>query len=131
MAVLVDTNVIFDLLHNDPIWVHWARTQLAQHAGQLIINPLIYAELCYEANSPAEVDELVEGFGFRYEELPHHALFLAAKAYRTYRARGGIKTSPLPDFFIGAHAQVLGIPIITRDQDRYRTYFPAVPLISP
>ena len=131
MAVLVDTNVIADVIYQDPVWASWANAQLSQFADGLLINPIVYAELCYRASSELEVDQLVAEFGFRYEELPKQALFLAAKAFRAYRQRGGTKTAPLPDFFIGAHAEAMGIPILTRDEGRYRTYFPAVALICP
>lgn len=131
MRVLVDTNVLADVVHNDKLWAPWAQMQLVQYSDGLVTNPMIYAELCYHAESTAEVDGLVEEFGLFWEELPRHALFLASRAYQMYRQRGGTKTSPLPDFFIGAHAQVAGIPILTRDAGRYKTYFPTVPLISP
>ena len=93
--------------------------------------PIVYSELCYYANGFDEVDELVLAFGFKLEELPRRALFMASQAYRAYRQRGGTKTAPLPDFFIGAHAQALGIPILTRDAGRFATYFPGVQMISP
>lgn len=131
MAVLVDTNVILDILHGDPVWVEWANAQLRSYAGELWINPMIYAELCYRATSSDEVDQVMVDMGLNYEEMTRPALFLAAKAYQVYRQRGGTKTAPLPDFFIGAHAAVLGIPILTRDPGRYKTYFPGVPLICP
>lgn len=131
MAVLVDTNVIVDVLHGDPLWADWANNKLTRSGGELWINPMIYGELCYRATSTDEVDEVMVSMGLNYEELTRPALFLAAKAYRVYRQRGGNKTTPLPDFFIGAHAEVLGIPILTRDQGRYRTYFPGVALICP
>ncbi len=131
MRVLVDTNVLADVVHNDRLWVSWAQMQLARYAGGLVTNPMVYAELCYHAESTAEVDGLVAEFGLVWEELPRQALFLASRAYQVYRKKGGTKSSPLPDFFIGAHAQVLGIPILTRDAGRYKTYFPTVPLISP
>ncbi|MES2921983.1 MAG: type II toxin-antitoxin system VapC family toxin [Verrucomicrobiota bacterium] len=131
MAVLVDTNVIVDVLHGDPVWVDWANAQLTRYAGELWINPMIYAELCYSATSSAEVDQVMVDMSLNYEELTRPALFLAAKAYQVYRQRGGTKTTPLPDFFIGAHAEAMGIPILTRDPGRYKTYFPGVPLICP
>ena len=110
MAVLVDTNVIGDVIYQDPVWVGWASAKLSQHAGEMVINPVIYAELCYRATSVGEVDQLVTSFGFKYEEMSKEALFLAAKAFRTYRQRGGAKKAPLSDFFIGAHAEAMGIP---------------------
>jgi hypothetical protein len=131
VAVLVDTNVIADVLYSDPVWCNWATEQLALHAGDLFINPLIYAELCYPASSPDEVNQVVESLGFQYVELPRLALFLAAQAYRAYRVRGGMKTAPLPDFFIGAHAEASGMTLLTRDKSRYTTYFPSARLICP
>jgi predicted nucleic acid-binding protein len=130
-AVLVDTNVIADVIYKDPVWAPWAADQLNAYAGASRINPIIYSELCYHATDVDEVDQLVRSFGFQFDELPKEALFLASKAYRTYRQRGGTKTAPLPDFFIGAHAQALGIPILTRDAGRYRSYFAGVELICP
>jgi len=131
MSVLVDTNVIADVLYSDPVWSEWSKAQLALHVGQLLVNPFIYAELCYRADSPEQVDQVVAGLGLQYEDLPRSALYLASQAFRTYRGRGGIKTSPMPDFFIGAHAAARGIPVLTRDVVRYRSYFPGVTLISP
>ena len=129
--VLVDTNVIADVIYKDPVWSTWALAQLTEHAGASCINPIVYSELCYHASGFEEVDQLVLGFDFQFVELPRAALFLAARAYRIYRQRGGTKTAPLPDFFIGAHAQALGISILTRDAGRYGSYFPGVPLICP
>lgn len=131
MAILVDTNVVVDVLHGDPVWVVWANAQLKRYSTELWINPIIYAELCYRATSSEEVDQVMVDMGLNYEELTRPALFLAAKAYQVYRQRGGTKTTPLPDFFIGAHAEASGIPILTRDPSRYKTYFPSVPLICP
>ena len=131
MAVLVDTNVICDVLYNDPHWAKWSSTQLTQHWGQLNINPMIYAELCYQASTNDEVDGIVMQLNLTYTELPQAALFAAAHAYRRYRQRGGVKTAPLPDFFIGAHAEVSGMTLITRDKGRYATYFAGVQLICP
>ena len=131
MAILVDTNVVVDVLHGDPVWLDWANAQLKRFAGELWINPIIYAELCYRAKSSEEVDQVMIDMELNYEELTRPALFLAAKAYQIYRQRGGTKTAPLPDFFIGAHAEAMGIPILTRDSARYKTYFPSVRLICP
>lgn len=130
-AVLVDTNFIADVIYKDPVWAPWAADQLNAYAGASLINPIIYSELCYHAIGVGEVDQLVLNFGFQFDELPKEALFLASKADRTYRQRGGTKTAPLPDFFIGAHAQALVIPILTRDAGRYSSYFPGVELICP
>ncbi len=131
MRILVDTNVIADVLYDDPLWAEWAKLQLTQNEGQTFINPIIYTELCYRARTASEVDQIIAGFAFDYEELPRTALFLAAQAYRLYRERGGVKTAPLPDFFIGAHAQAVRVPLLTRDKERYQTYFPGISLISP
>ena len=132
MPVLVDSNVILDIVNDDPVWGDWSDRQvtLFQPAG-LLINPMIYAELCARADSTAEVDALMIQLNLELQELSREALFLAAKAFLLYRKRGGTKTAPLPDFFIGAHAEVLGIAILTRDQGRYKTYFPSVRLICP
>jgi len=131
MSALVDANVLSDVFYQDPEWEAWSKDQMVTLAEELVINPFIYAELCYRATSVAEVEQLIGKCGFRYAELPRAALYLAAQAFRIYRQRGGSKTSPLADFFIGAHAQVTGFSILTRDVTRYQTYFPSVPLISP
>ena len=131
MAALIDTNVIIDVVNQDPAWAGWSSAQLLQHSGECVINPLIYTELCCYAASSREVDRLVSAFGFDYLELSREALFLAAQAFRVYKLRGGTRTAPLPDFFIGAHAQAEGLSLITRDKARYQTYFPSVVLIAP
>jgi predicted nucleic acid-binding protein len=131
MPVLVDTNVISDVIHGDPQWEPWALEQLAQHFGELVINPIVFGELCCRATSTAELEQTLAPFELIYYELPKEALFQASQAFLAYRKRGGAKTSPMPDFFIGAHAAVLEIPILTRDISRYRTYFPEVTLITP
>ncbi len=131
MSVLVDTIVIADLFYNDPIWAGWSREQLIQYAEESFINPLVYSELCCRATSVDEVNQSLASLGLQYRELPKESLYLAAQAFRIYRGRGGVKTSPLPDFFIGAHAVTLGVPILTRDVTRYRAYFPSVSLICP
>lgn len=132
MAVLIDTNLVLDIVSDDPAWAARADDALRQHRGQgAFINPVIYAELCTGAPSQQDVDEIVEDLKLDFLEIPKSGLFLASEAFRQYRSQGGNKTSPLPDFFIGAHAQVLGCPILTRDLKRFRTYFPKVQLISP
>lgn len=131
MGILVDTNVISDVIHEESDWTTWAIENMSQYCGELNINPIIYAELCCRATSTEELDALLNGLGLHYLELPRDALFQAAHAFLTYRRRGGSKTSPLPDFFIGAHAAALDIPILARDIDRYKTYFPSVTLITP
>jgi predicted nucleic acid-binding protein len=129
-SALVDSNVIIDIIGEDPTWMHWS-VEALNSCESAWINPLVFAELCYLKNSPDEVEELLNHLDLRYLELSKDALFLAAQAYKIYRQRGGTKTAPLPDFFIGAHAAALGVPIITRDVTRYQTYFPSVTLISP
>ena len=131
MAVLVDTNVTADVIHDDPVWRPWAGAQLAAHRGDLIINPFIYAELCCRAMNTAELDLTLAMLGIGYEEIPREALFLAAQAFLVYRSRGGAKASPLPDFFIGGHAEVMGVRLLTREVIRYHSYFPKVALICP
>jgi hypothetical protein len=128
--VLVDSNIIIDIVRHDPVWTDWSVDTLSQFKDTRI-NPIIYAELCYPENSPDEVDELLEKLELGYSELPREALFLASQAFRKYREAGGVQTSPLPDFFIGAHAAALGIPLITRDPTRYQNYFPIIKLITP
>lgn len=129
--VLVDTNVLLDVSEQDDEWSDWSQGIMSRYVDRMLINPLIYTELCYAAGAAADVDAIMVMLGLRYGELPRQALFLTAQAYKSYRKRGGTKNSPLPDFFIGAHAAALDIPILTRDVGRYRTYFPEVPLISP
>jgi len=132
MPVLVDSNVILDIASDDPAWGAWSDAQVTRHQQKgLVINSLIYAELCVGAENLIEVDELLANLKLEYRELSREVLFLAAKAFLQYRRRGGTKTSPLPDFFIGAHAEVLRLPILTRDEGRYKTYFPKVRLICP
>ena len=129
--VLVDTNVLLDVIELDQEWTTWSENQMSQLAGRMIINPLIYAELAYTATSTEEVDLILITLGLGFQNLSRKTLFLASQAYQLYRSRGGTKSAPLPDFFIGAHAAALGVPILTRDTTRYRTYFPTVTLISP
>ena len=132
MPVLVDTNVIIDVITDDPDWADWSIRQLEAHEPHgLAINPVIYAELCFGFSAAAPVDALVKQFGLSWHEVPRPGLFKAAKAFEAYRRRGGAKLSVLPDFFVGGHAEAAGMPVLTRDTCRYRTYFPAVRLICP
>ena len=130
---LVDTCVLLDIVLRDPSWVDWslAQLELAADRGPLLINPVIYAEFAagYPTIESAEV--AATALGVSLEEIPREALFLAGKAYRQYRARKGTRVGVLADFFIGAHAAVRDIPVLTRDTARIRTYFPSVILISP
>src|SRR5688572_5256144 len=129
--VIVDTNVILDVTGSDPTWLEWSREQMSRFPSRLIVNPLIYTELCYRADGIEEVEVTMEILGLLYRELPRESLFLTARAFKAYRQQGGTRTSPLADFYIGAHAQASGLPILTRDKARYQTYFPDVPLICP
>jgi len=132
VPILVDTNVILDIAHDDATWADWSERQLELQRPQgLVINPMIFSELCAGAESVQEVDELLAKLGLTLQELPKSALFLAAKAFLAYRRKGGSKTAPLPDFFIGAHAQATGFPLLTRDSGRYKTYYPSVALVTP
>lgn len=132
MPILVDSNVILDVVNQDPVWFDWSNQALEDYASQgFMANAMVYAELCCNAESPKEVDELLAEMEVQMSEIPRQALFLASKAHLGYRRRGGSRTTGLPDFFIGAHAEVLGIALLTRDQGRYKTYFPNVPLICP
>ena len=132
MSVLVDTNVILDVLTDDRRWAEWSIAQLeSSSVDGLIINPVIYAELCFGSPSTKFVDDIVRQFGLTCQDLPRQSLFLAAKAFARYRAQKGTKTSVLPDFFIGGHAQATGMPFLTRDTKRLSTYFPGVRLICP
>lgn len=132
MAVLVDTNVIADILSDDPRWRPWSTRQLERHqSGGLAINPVIFAELSIAARDLDEVEKLLLAFDLTLLEIPRPGLFSAGKAFARYRAGGGTRSAPLPDFFIGAHAEASSLPLITRDAARYRTYFPTVMLIAP
>jgi predicted nucleic acid-binding protein len=132
-GVLVDSNVLFDILTEDRRWQPWSSAALERAANdsRLVINPIIYGELCVGFDSIEEADEALLASVFEREPLPYEAAFLAAKAFATYRRRAGAKTSPLPDFYIGAHAAVRGYRVLTRDVARYRTYFPKLILIAP
>ena len=131
--LLVDTNVLIDVLEDDPDWADWSIRALQHHARVhvLAINPVIYAELSLTFSTVEALDDAVTGFGLVLRELPRDALFLAGKAFAAYRRRGGTKTSVLADFFIGAQAAVERWPILTRDGLKYRSYFPTVDLIMP
>ena len=129
--VLVDTNVLLDVTQADVQWMEWSSNQMARYPGSLIVNPLTYAELCYQASSIADVEDTLKLLSVGYREPSKEVLFLTAQAYKIYRQRGGLKTAPLADFFIGAHAQAESYALLTRDEARYRTYFPNVRLICP
>ena len=132
-STLVDSSVLLDVATQDPIWFDWSTAALADavRGGPVLVNPVVYAEVSVGYDRIEDLDDALPADIFRREPLPYVAGFLAGKAYRDYRRRGGIRTSPLPDFFIGAHAAVSGLRLLTRDAGRYRTYFPTVEVISP
>lgn len=131
--LLVDTNVILDVVENDPEWAAWSQSQLdaASLKFSLVINPVIYAELSIAYRRIEELEAMIKHSELRLESIPREALFLAGRVFLKYRQRRGSKSGVLPNFFIGAHAAVAGIPLLTRDVSRYRTYFPSLELIAP
>jgi len=132
MPVLVDTNILIDVLTDDPRWADWSIGQLqANTSAGLTINPMVYAELCFGCPSVEFVDDVVRRFGLIYQEIPRAGLFRAAKAFARYKDARGVKSSVLPDFLIGGHAEALGVPLLTRDTKRLKSYFPAVKMIHP
>jgi predicted nucleic acid-binding protein len=130
---LIDTNVLLDVVTRDPVWLQWSIAALdaASADGRILINAVIYAELSGRYSEIEALDTFVDGIGLEFVEFPRASLFLAGKTFGRYRLSGGARTSVLPDFFIGAQASVLDLPILTRDVRRYRTYFPSVHLITP
>lgn len=130
---LVDSNVLLDLITGDPVWAEWSVDRLdeAARSGPLVINDVIFAELSVRYARIEALELFLEGTGLELTSIPRPALFLAAKAFQNYRKAGGQRSGVLPDFFIGAHAAVSDIPLLTRDPRRYRTYFPTVKLVAP
>ena len=131
MEALVDSNVIIDILTEDPDWLSWSAAAVESWDDVLVINPIIYAEISINFEKIEDLDEAVSRELFRRDPLPWEAAFLAGKCFLKYRQGGGKKRSPLPDFFIGAHAAVSKMALITRDPSRYRTYFPKIRIVSP
>lgn len=131
--ILVDTNVLLDVVQNDPRWASWSEDQLeaASLTDRLAINPVIYSELSISFERIEELESVIADAALSVQEIPREALFLAGKAFINYRRRQGSKQGVLPDFYIGAHAAIMQWPILTRDVGRYRTYFPTVQLITP
>ncbi len=131
--LLVDTNVLVDVLQDDPQWAAWSIAQMRAQARlhQLAINPVIYAEISLSFSTLEALDRAVTTLDLQLCDIPRPTLFLAARAFAQYRQRGGRKTQVLPDFFIGAHAAVEGWPLLTRDAGRFRTYFPSVEVLAP
>jgi hypothetical protein len=132
-AVLVDSNVLLDIMTEDPQWFSWSAGALARAAEtmRLVINPIIYAEVSIRYSRIEDLNDALPQTFVEREPLPYEAAFLAGKAFLIYRKHSGVRRSPLPDFFIGAHASVARYSLLTRDARRYRTYFPKLPLIAP
>lgn len=132
-GLLVDSNVILDIFLDDPKWADWSESALSAHSVDkpLYINAVIYSEISVGFKKIEEFESAIHKGGFQMLEIPKEALFLAGKAYLKYKKGKGTKNSPLPDFYIGAHAAVLGMDLITRDAARYGTYFPTVKIIHP
>lgn len=130
---LVDTNVLLDLVTEDPAWAAWSQAELEAAAllGPLGINDVVYAELSVRYRDIADLDAMIALAQLDHLPMPRQALFLAGKAFQAYRRTGGSRTGVLPDFFIGAHAAVTGLTLITRDAARYRTYFPNLAVRTP
>ncbi len=130
---LIDTNVLLDLVTNDPVWSRWSIEQLDAAAlrGPLVINDVVYAELAVRYQQIELLDDFLDEVGLEIRPIPRAALFLAGKIFQDYRKSGGSRTGVLPDFFIGAHAAIEDLDLLTRDTKRYRTYLPGVRLIAP
>ncbi len=132
-GLIVDSNVLLDVFEDDPVWAQWSEEMLELYGTTriLCINPIIYAEVSVGFERIEELEAGIFDSGVRMLQIPKEALFLAAKVFVEYRRRRGIKLSPLPDFFIGAHAAVEKLELLTRDVSRYKSYFPTVKLVSP
>jgi predicted nucleic acid-binding protein len=132
-GVLVDSNVLLDIATGDPHWSGWSGSALAECAehGTLIINPIVYAEVSIRYTTIEALDAALATNLYQREPLPWEAGFLAGKSFLLYRRRGGSRTSPLPDFYIGAHAAIGRLALLTRDAARYRSYFPKVEILAP
>lgn len=130
---LVDSNVILDILTEDPRWLEWSASALERQAERsvLVINPVVYAEVSIRFQRIEDLDDALPTTTFRRDALPWEAAFLAGKCFLAYRRRGGVRHFPLPDFYIGAHAAVTGMTLLSRDAARYRSYFPSLELIGP
>ena len=131
--VLIDSNILIDIFSNDKEWGDWSRDQLTVLANttRLYINPIVYSEISIGFERIEELDECLSILPLSYQELPRDALFLAGKAFLRYRRKNGNKFSPLPDFYIGAHAAVKEWQVITRDPNRMAYYFPTIRILSP
>jgi predicted nucleic acid-binding protein len=132
-ATLIDSCVLLDVITGDEHWADWSAAQIAAaiDKGRAVINPLIYAEVSVGYETVEELDELLPAVDYEREPLPYLAGFTAGKAFLLYRRGGGQKRSPMPDFYIGAHAAIAGYRLLTRDVNRYRSYFPTIDIIAP
>jgi predicted nucleic acid-binding protein len=132
-VTLIDTNILLDLFTDDPVWAEWSIRQLdaALVKGPLTINSVVYAELSVRFERIEDLNAVLDEAAISMADIPRSALFLAGKVFQKYRAAGGSRSGVLPDFFIGAHAAVVGMPLLTRDVQRYRAYFPSVTLLAP
>jgi len=132
-ATLVDSNVILDVVTEDPVWLDWSATTLAAQAdaGPLVVNPVVYAEVAARFERIEDLEAALPAEYYQRQALPWEAAFLAGRSFVRYRRHGGQRRSPLPDFYIGAHALVAGLTLLTRDARRYRTYFPKLHIVSP
>ena len=131
--ILVDSNVILDILTIDPKWYYWSDNKLSSltESNNLVINDIIYTEISIGFDKIEDLDDVISESFFKILPIPKSALFLAGKAFLNYKRKNGSKNLVLPDFFIGAHAAILKIPLLTRNISRYKTYFPTIELISP
>ncbi len=130
---LVDSNVIIDVISEDARFLDWSANALAEsaQAGVLFINPIVFAEVSIGFSRREDVTAALDALDFEYADLPWDAAFIAGKAFTRYRRDGGVRRAPLPDFYIGAHALVSGMTLLTRDGSRYRTYFPKLKILAP
>jgi predicted nucleic acid-binding protein len=132
-GALVDSNVLLDIATNDPVWAQWSAEALAEVAeySSLVINPIVYAEMSIGYSTIEALDAAFPSAFYAREALPWEAGFLAGKCFVDYRRRGGARNSPLRDFYIGAHAAIGGLALLTRDAACYRTYFPRLEILTP
>ena len=133
MKVLVDSNILLDIFNRDPEWYEWSKEKLAEQANHasVVINPVVFAEVSTSFSSLQKAQQTLRHANIKYVNITQHACYLAEMAFKQYRKNGGNKLLPLPDFFIGAHAFVGKMHLLTRDKKSYKTYFPQVNLIAP
>lgn len=131
--VLVDSNVLLDIIKQDPVWCAWSTQALSEHLqhGALVINPIVYGEIAFDFDTIEAVDQILPVTDFQYAAIPREAAFLAARCHAQYRATGGTRAMILPDFLIGAHAVIENMALLTRDERRYRSHFPGLRLFCP